>query len=98
MIYMLSYATYTDGLILTYATDEAGLKKIALDNCHLDTDKMFVEVDWENDEVDIVESDGYLISRYYIYTVDEVGSCLFSGTIWNVLSTLAWEATLSSSI
>jgi hypothetical protein len=70
MIYMLSHSTWTDGIILRYATDEAGLKAIALGQSYIGRD-VRVEIDWEETELRVFEDDD-LVAMYYIFSVGKV--------------------------
>jgi len=70
-IYMLSHCLWTDGLILRYATDEAGLERIARDNYYGDQDNAHVEINMDDGEVQII-SCGVIVSGFHIFEVEEM--------------------------
>jgi hypothetical protein len=70
-VYMLSHSTWTDGIILRYATDEAGLVRIALEYYYGDHGQAHVEVNMDEMEVRISVG-GILENVFSIFTVEGV--------------------------
>ena len=70
-IYMLSRSTWTDGIILQYATDDAGLEAIARDYHGGDQGQACVEVDMDEMEVRISQN-GQVGDVFHIFTVEGV--------------------------
>ena len=66
-IYLLSHSTWTDGLILKYATDEAGLAVIARDYYYGDQGEAHVEVNMAEGEVRISVG-GLVETVFHIFT------------------------------
>jgi len=70
-LYMLSHSTWTDGIILKYATDEADLAAIARDYYYGDQGEAHVEVDMDELEVRISKN-GQVETVFHIFTVEGV--------------------------
>ncbi len=70
-IYMLSRSTWTDGIILQYATDNAGLEQLAREYFMGDQGEAHVEVNMDEMEVRISVG-GIVESVFHIFTVEEV--------------------------
>jgi len=70
-IYMLSRCTWTDGLILQYATDEAGLERIARDYHSGDQSEAHVEVNMVEREVQISVG-GLVTNMFHIFEVEGI--------------------------
>ena len=70
-IYMLSRCTWTDGIILKYATDAAGLEAIARDYYYGDQGQAHIEVDMDELEVRISKN-GQVEDVFHIFTVEGI--------------------------
>jgi hypothetical protein len=70
-IYLLSGSEYTDDLISSeFATDEAGLKRIAAKYLEGNPEDVTFEVDMFEETVTAVDADGDIIFTFHIYTAE----------------------------